>query len=88
MKARTFASDHTKENACLISCLVLTSKKGGEMEYLLILNAFLFLVLGVLAIMGADDAIEIVPGFICVIIGIMNAIAAFNAMGYIIKVVQ
>ncbi len=58
------------------------------MEYLLILNAFLFLVLGVLAIMGADDAIEIAPGFICVIIGIMNAIAAFSAMGYIVKVAQ
>ena len=58
------------------------------MEDLLRLNAVIFLSLGTLSIIASDDAVEVVAGTICVIMGIINIIAAFNAMGYIIKMTQ
>ena len=58
------------------------------MEYLLIVNAVMFLVSGTVVLKDSTIAVDIV---ICVwlfIISFMNIIAALSAMGYIVKVVQ
>ena len=55
------------------------------MEYLLIINAFLFLGLGILALAAIVDPLESIICFIFITVGIANIVAALSVMGYIIK---
>ncbi len=58
------------------------------MEYLLIVNAVMFLVSGTVVLKDSTIAVDIVICAWLFIISFMNIIAALSAMGYIVKVAQ